>query len=69
MESIGSSGQIEEKAFRQSKAYLKQALEEGEITGYSWIQGEEIVADVFTKQGSKWDTLGEIMDHNKFKHA
>ena len=69
MESIGSSGQIEEKALRQSIAYLKQALEEGEITGYSWIQREEIVADVFTKQGSKRDALGEIMDQNKFEHA
>ena len=28
LESIGSSGQIEEKVLRQSVAYLKQALEE-----------------------------------------
>ena len=49
LESIGSLGQIEEKALRQSIAYLKQALEEGEIIGYSLIQGEEIVAEVFTK--------------------
>ena len=40
-------------------AYLKQSLEEGEIMGYSWIQGEEIVADIFTKQGSTQDTLEE----------
>ena len=51
LESLGSSGQIEEKALRQSVAYLKQSLEEGEIVGYSWIQGESIVVDVFTKQG------------------
>ena len=37
LESIGSLGQIDEKALRQSIAYSKQA------TGYSWIQGEEIV--------------------------
>ena len=67
--SIGSLGQIEEKTLTQSIAYLKQALEEGEITGYSWIKREEIVADVFTKQGSKRDALGEIMDQNKFEHA
>ena len=54
---------------RQSIAYLKQALEEGEIAGYSWIKGEEIVADVFTKQGSKQDALGEIIEENKFRHA
>ena len=50
-------------------AYLKQSLEEGEIVGYSWIQGEDIVADVFTKQGSKRDALEEIVQENEFKHA
>ena len=49
LESIGSSGQIEDKALRQSIAYLKQALEEGEIMEYSWKQGAEVVAYVFTK--------------------
>ena len=67
-ESIGSLGKIEEKALIQSIAYLKQALEEGKITGYSWIQENEIVADVFTKQGSKRDALGEIIEENRFKH-
>ena len=50
-------------------AYLKQALEEREIVGFLWIEGAEIVADVFTKQGSKWDTLEGIVRENKFKHA
>ena len=31
LESIGSSGQIEEKQLRQSVAYLKQELEDGEM--------------------------------------
>ncbi len=53
LESMGSSSQIEEKALRQSVSFLKQALEEGEISRYSWIEGTEIVADVFTKQRSK----------------
>ena len=61
-ESLGSSGQIEEKALRQSVAYLKQSLEEGEIMSYSWIGGEEIVADIFTKQGSTRDVLEEIIN-------
>ena len=37
--------------------------------GFSWIQGEEIVADVFTKQGSTRDALEEIVRSNNFKHA
>ena len=34
LESIGSSGQIEEKNLRQSIKYLKQSLENGDVMGY-----------------------------------
>ncbi len=69
LESIGSSRQIEKKALRQSVAYLKQSLEDEEVMDYSWIQGEEIVADMLTKQGSKCAILDEILVKNEFKHA
>ena len=51
LESVGSSGQIEEKPLRQSVAYLKQGLEDEDVMAYSWIPGEEIMADILTKQG------------------
>ena len=69
LESIGSSGQIEEKALRQSVAYLKQSLEDEDVMAYSWIPGEEIVADMLTKRGSKREALDEILLKNVFKHA
>ena len=69
MESMGSSGQVEEKVLRQSVAYLKQSLEAEEVTDYSWIQGEEIVADILTKQASKYAVLDEILVRNEFKDA
>ena len=49
--------------------FLKQSLERGDILGYSWIKGEEIVADVLTKQGSRREALQEIVMDNKFRHA
>ena len=57
LESIGSSGQIEEKALRQSVSYLKQSLEDRDVMAYSWIPREEIVADILTKQGSRHEIL------------
>jgi len=69
LESIGSSGQIEEKALRQSVASLKQTLEDGEINSYSWTAGTEIVADVFTKPGSQREPLDEIVLDIMFRHA
>ena len=69
LESIGSSGQVEEKSLRQSVAALKQNLEDGEVDRFSWIAGTEIVADVFTKQGSERESLNEIVSMNVFRHA
>jgi len=54
---------------RQSVAALKQNLEDGEVDRFSWIAGMEIVADVFTKQGSERESLDEIMTRNVFRHA
>ena len=69
LESVGSSSQVAEKQIRQSIAFLKQSLEDGDVDSYAWIEGKEIVADVLTKQGSKRDTLEEIMDKNYFRNA
>ena len=46
-----------------------QMLEEGEISRYSWIEGKEIVADVFMKAGSTRESLDEITRENIFRHA
>ena len=69
LESLGSSGQVEEKSLRQSVAALKQNLEDAEIDRFSWIPGTEIVADIFTKQGSVRESLEEIVTWNEFRHA
>ena len=49
--------------------FLKQSLERGDILGYSWIQGEKIVVDGLTKQGSRREALQEIVIENKFRNA
>ena len=68
LESIGSSGQIEEKALRQSVSYLKQSLEDEDVLAYSWIP-EEIVADILTKEGSRHEALEKIFARNIFRHV
>ena len=50
-------------------AALKQNLEDKEVDRFSWIPGTEIVADIFTKQGSVRKSLEEILIWNEFKHA
>ena len=69
LESLGSSGQLEEKLLRQSIASLKQSLEDGEISLFYWISGSAIVADIFTKQGSERGALEEILIDNEFRNS
>ena len=66
LESIGSLRQVEEKSLRQSVAALKQNLEDGEVSWFSWIAGMEIAVDVFTKQGSEGETMYGIVSRNVF---
>ena len=49
--------------------YLKQSLESGDVLGYSWIQGEEIVVVVLTKRGSRREALKEIVMENRYRHV
>merc|ERR1712074_341061 len=69
LESIGSSGQVEEKILRQSVASLKQSMEDKDVARYSWIIGSEIVADALTKQGPPRQSLEELVTQNIFRHA
>ena len=58
-----------EKNLRHSMMYLKQSLENGDVLGYSWTQGEKIVEDVLTKRGSRREAFNEIVMENRFRHA
>ena len=42
-ESIGSTNQVRKKVLRQSIAFLKQVLEDGEVEEYFRIEGNEIM--------------------------
>ena len=46
---------------------LKQQQQDGEVDQYLWIDGSKIVADAFTKAGSRMDVLEEVLKKNVFK--
>ena len=48
--SIKSSNQIKKKVLRQSVAFLKQSLEDGDVKYFGLIEGKDIVADVLIIQ-------------------
>ena len=69
LESLESTSQMGEKALSHSEAYLKQCLEDGEVTTYSWLERKDMIVDILTKQGSKHDKLHNVIERNIFQNV
>ena len=58
-----------EKGLRKAVAYLKEHLKLGSVEKYAWLEGEDIIADILTKTGSKRKGINEIMMEGYFRNA
>ena len=67
LESIASTKQVERRLLRNEVAYLKQMLEDGEVSSYHWLQDEDMPADVLTKDKASKVGLDEIMEENRLR--
>ena len=69
LESIGSTKQVEEKMLRNSISDFKEDLENGLVESYSWLQTQEMLADVLTKECRNNRYIVEVQVENVFKNA
>ena len=67
LESVASTHQVERRLMRSSIADLKQKLEENEVESYGWLQDEDMVADILTKDMRDKFRLDEIVKENRFR--
>ena len=67
LESIASTHQVERRLMRSSIADLKQKLEQNEVNSYGWIQDDEMVADILTKEMKDKLGLNEIIMENRLR--
>ena len=67
LESVASTHQVERRLMRSSIADLKQKLEENEVESYGWLQDEDMVADILTKDMRDKFGLDEIIKENRFR--
>ena len=71
LDSIASTKQVKCRLLRNSYTELKERLEHGEIYSYSWLDSEDMIADILTKEHK--DSLNkdvlEIVTENRFKQA
>ena len=69
LESIASTKQVERKLLRNSIADLKSKLEDGSIHSYSWLESQDMLADILTKEGLNSQDILDVLHENTFKNA
>ena len=52
LETLGSTSEVAEKGLRKAVAYLSEHLKLGSVERYAWIQGKDVIVDIWTKTGS-----------------
>ena len=67
IESIASSKQVERRYMRSDINILKQFIEEQKIEYISWIQDEEMIADILTKDKPDKIGLSDLMQQGQLK--
>jgi hypothetical protein len=69
LESIGSIHQVENKLLRNNIQDMKDVLYQGIVFSFSWLEAEEMLADLFTKDRKNHDDLDSLTRDNVFKQA
>jgi hypothetical protein len=69
LESIGSIHQVENKLLRNNVQDMKDMLYEGIVLSFSWLEAEEMLADLFTKDRKNADDLDSLTQKNVFLQA
>ena len=69
LESIGSTHQIDDRLLRSSISDMKDSLYGGEVTSFSWLDGETcMVSDCLTKECKPNEDLEEIIWRSRFRN-
>ena len=73
LQSIASTKQVQVKLLRNAFASFRQNLETGDIDSYSWLDAQDMIADVLTKDKNTTknqdDKLDELIQKNEFKRS
>ena len=64
LESIASSKPVQRRPLRAEVSNLKYQLEENVVESYCWLQDEEMIADILTKDKKDKFGLDELMKEN-----
>ena len=65
LESVASTHEVERRVMRQHVYGLKRNLQMGKIEAYAWVQSEEQLADVMTKEKVSTEMLDGVVDKNR----
>ena len=67
LESIASIHRVEEKLMQDCVDYLKEKLETGEVEQFSWLDSDDMISDMMTKEMKESNDMLEILWKNRFR--
>ena len=67
LESIASSKQVERKLMRNCVSSLKEDLNENRVSSFSWVDGDNMIADVLTKERKEHSDFSIMLLEGKLK--
>jgi hypothetical protein len=69
LESISSTHQIDEKQLRNTITDMKDMLQDGRVSSFSWLDTRDMIADTLTKEAKPNMDLELMMLEGEFKHS
>ena len=69
LESIASTRQVEQRLLKNCYSELKDRLENGEVESYVWLDTNDMVSDIFTKDCKENLDIVDITRENVFRLA
>ena len=69
LESIASTKQVEQRLLRNCYTELKDRLENGDIQCFVWLDTDDMVADILTKDTKENLDITDIIRENRFRLA
>ena len=68
-DAVYSESEVTERCLRADVAMIKDMIEDGRVAEIKWVKGDDMLADIFTKNGVSKIPLLDVLESGKMPHS
>ncbi len=68
-DAVYSESEVTERCLRADVAMIKDMIEDGRVAEIKWVKGDDMLADIFTKNGVSKIPLLDVLESGKLPHS